>query len=249
MKKILFTTAIALALPLSAYAADEKSEFVEGDATIGGEAELGATVTTGNTDTSSFKAALEIKQELSDWENTYSFDGTYKKDEDEVTAKRYYFEVQGDYQIDDLSYLFANTNYEIDPFSGYDYSSSTSAGYGYRFIDTKRMSLTAEAGPGYVYQKYDDDSAETEGEDYDASAVAHIVVDFQTKIGDSAKFQQKFVADWGSKLDGRSETSISANLVGSLAMKFAVVVRYDNKPLEDVKSTDTETTMTLLYGF
>jgi len=111
------------------------------------------------------------------------------------------------------------------------------------------MSLTAEAGPGYVYQKFDDESAETQGEDSDSSAVAHIVVDFQTKIGDSAKFQQKFIADWGSKLDGRSETSISANLVGSLAMKFAVVVRYDNKPLEDVKSTDTETTMTLLYGF
>ena len=249
MKKILLTTAIALALPLTAYADDEKSEFVEGDATIGGEAELGATVTTGNTDTSSFKAALEIKQELSNWENTYSFDGIYKKDEDEVTAKRYYFEVQGDYQIDDVSYLFANTNYEIDPFSGYDYASSTSVGYGYRFIDSKRTSLTAEAGPGYVYQKYDDDSAETEGEEYDANAVAHIVVDFQTKIGDSAKFQQKFVADWGSKLDGRSETSISANLVGALAMKFAVIVRYDSKPLEDVKSTDTETNMTLLYAF
>jgi len=246
MKKLLLTAAITLTMPFAAHAG---SEFVEGDATLAGEADLGATLTTGNTDTSSFKARLALKQELGDWENEYVFEGLYKEDTEEVTAKRYFLGVQGDYQINDLSYLFANTNYEVDPFTGYDFTSTTSAGYGYRFIDTDRMSLKAEAGPGYIYQQLDEESALAEGYDSDDSVVAHAVIDFQTKISDSSKFQQKFIADWGSKLDARSETSLTANIVGALAMKFAVIVRYNSEPLDDKESTDTETNMTLLYAF
>jgi len=246
MKKMLLTAAITLTMPFAAHAG---SDFVEGDATLAGEAELGATLTTGNTDTSSFKARLALKQELGDWENEYVFEGLYKEDTEEVTAKRYFLGVQGDYQINDVSYLFANTNYEVDPFTGYDFTSTTSAGYGHRFIDTDRMSLKAEAGPGYIYQQLDEESALAEGYDSDDSVVAHAVIDFQTKISDSSKFQQKFVADWGSKLDARSETSLTANIVGALAMKFAVIVRYNSEPLDDKESTDTETNMTLLYAF
>ncbi|PKI07734.1 DUF481 domain-containing protein [Shewanella sp. 11B5] len=246
MKKLLLTAAITITMPFAAHAG---SEFVEGDATLAGEAELGATLTTGNTDTSSFKARLALKQELGDWENEYVFEGLYKEDTEEVTAKRYFLGVQGDYQINDVSYLFANTNYEVDPFTGYDFTSTTSAGYGHRFIDTDRMSLKAEAGPGYIYQQLDEESALAEGYDSDDSVVAHAVIDFQTKISDSSKFQQKFVADWGSKLDARSETSLTANIVGALAMKFAVIVRYNSEPLDDKESTDTETNMTLLYAF
>jgi len=58
-----------------------------------------------------------------------------------------------------------------------------------------------------------------------------------------------FVADYGDSLEGRSETSITANIIGALAMKFAVIVRYNSEPLDDKKSTDTETNMTLLYAF
>ena len=246
MKKLLIAAAITLTMPFAAHAG---SEFVEGDATLAGEAELGATLTTGNTDTSSFKARLALKQELGDWENEYVFEGLYKEDTEEVTAKRYFLGVQGDYQINDVSYLFANTNYEVDPFTGYDFTSTTSAGYGHRFIDTDRMSLKAEAGPGYIYQQLDEESALAEGYDSDDSVVAHAVIDFQTKISDSSKFQQKFIADWGSKLDARSETSLTANIVGALAMKFAVIVRYNSEPLDDKESTDTETNMTLLYSF
>lgn len=246
MKKLLLTAAITLTMPFAAHAG---SEFVEGDATLAGEAELGATLTTGNTETSSYKARFALKQELGNWENQYVLEGLYKEDTDEVTAKRYFLGVQGDYLINDVSYMFANTNYEVDPFTGYDFTSTTSAGYGYRFIDTDTMSLKAEVGPGYIYQQLDDESALDEGYDSDDSIVAHAVVDFQTKISDSSKFQQKFVADWGNKVDARSETSLTANIVGALAMKFAIIVRYNSEPVDDKESTDTETNMTLLYSF
>ena len=72
---------------------------------------------------------------------------------------------------------------------------------------------------------------------------------FTYGISDTSKFAQLFVADLGDSLEGRSETSLTANIVGALAMKFSVIVRYNNEPLVDKKSTDTETNVTLLYGF
>ncbi|QIR15528.1 DUF481 domain-containing protein [Shewanella aestuarii] len=250
MNKMLLVAAMTLATGFATpFTAQAGADFVEGDKTFAGEAELGATLTTGNTDTSSYKARLAMKHELGNWENQYLLEGLYKEDTDEVTAKRYFAGIQGDYQLSDRSYLFANTNYEVDPFTGYDFTSTTSAGYGYRFIDTPDMLFKAEAGPGYIYQKLDDENALVEGEDSVDSIVGHAVVDFEMKISDSSKFKQRFIGDWGDKLDARSETSLTANIVGALAMKFAVIVRYNSDPLDDKKSTDTETNMTLLYAF
>jgi len=106
-----------------------------------------------------------------------------------------------------------------------------------------------EIGPGYIYQRLDSEQALLEGTDSNDSVVAHGVINFETEITETSKFQQRFVADYGDKLDARSETSLTANIIGALAMKFAIIVRYNSEPLDDKKSTDTETNMTLLYSF
>ncbi|MBR9729410.1 YdiY family protein [Shewanella intestini] len=246
MNKLLLAAAISLATPFAAHAA---ADFVEGDRTWAGEAELGATLTTGNTDTSSVKGRIGLKHELGNWENQYIAEALYKEDENTVTAERYFGGIQGDYQINDVSYIFINTNYEKDPFTGFDFTSKSSAGYGHRFIDDGKALLKAEVGPGYIYQRLDDESAITEGVESRDSVVAHAVINFSYKISDTSTFKQEFITDWGDKLDGRSESSITANIVGALSMKFAVIVRYNSDPVEGKESTDTETNMTLLYSF
>ena len=79
--------------------------------------------------------------------------------------------------------------------------------------------------------------------------VAHGVAKFEWDISKTSKFKQQFVADYGDKLLASSETSITANIIGALAMKFSVIVRYNEEPLDNKKSTDTESNMTLLYSF
>ncbi|MGL5048733.1 MAG: DUF481 domain-containing protein [Shewanella sp.] len=246
MKKLL-AASILIATPFMATAG---VDFVKGDKTFAGEAELGATLTTGNTDTSSFKGRLNFKHELGDWQNKYLLEALYKEDTGSVTAKRYLAGAQGNYKMTERSYLFANGNYEVDPFTGYDYTLSGAAGYGYRLYDTGKTFLDVEAGPGYLYQRLvDTEQALIESDDTNDSVVAHGVINFETDITDTSKFQQRFVADYGDKLDARSETSLTANIIGALAMKFAIIVRYNSEPLDNKKSTDTETNMTLLYAF
>lgn len=243
MKKLLLVA--SLAAPLTAYAGPD---FVEGDDTFSGEAELGATLTTGNTDTASVKGRLSLKQELGEWENTYLADALYTEDEGENTAKRYYLGAQGNYLFNEKSYAFVTTNYEEDPFTGYDYKIVGSAGYGYKFINNETVFLSAEIGPGAIYKRLDDNGG-TEPYRRERDIVAHGAMHFTYGISDTSKFAQLFVADLGDSLEGRSETSLTANIVGALAMKFSVIVRYNSEPLVDKKSTDTETNVTLLYGF
>ncbi|GGI78613.1 DUF481 domain-containing protein [Shewanella gelidii] len=246
MKKMLLASAIAMTMPFTANAA---ANFVEGDATWAGEAELGATLTTGNTDTSSVKARLNINHELGDWENQYLFEGLYKEDQEEVTAKRYFAGFQGDYKLNESSYIFAGASYEVDPFTGYDYKLAAAAGYGHKFVLSEKSTLKAEIGPGYLYQRLDDEQQAELGYKTEDSMVVHGVLNYEAAIGESAKFKQEFIADYGDNLIARSETSLTANIVGALAMKFAVVVRYNDEPLDNKESTDTETNMTLLYSF
>ncbi|ABZ75423.1 protein of unknown function DUF481 [Shewanella halifaxensis HAW-EB4] len=246
MKRILTVMAVVMAAP---FAAQAGADFVEGDKTFAGEAELGATLTTGNTETSSVKGRLNMLQELGNWENQYLLEALYKEDTGEVTAKRYYGGIQGDYQFDEKNYIYITGNYEVDPFTGYDYKAVVSSGYGHKFIDSGDMFLSAEVGPGYIYKKLDDEQSALLGFDNEDSVVAHGAVNFTYEFSESSKFTQLFVADYGDSLEGRSESAITANIIGALAMKFAVIVRYNNKPLDDKESTDTETNMTLLYAF
>ena len=246
MKKLFLAAAISIAMPMTAHAG---ADFVEGDETFAGEAELGATLTTGNTDTSSLKARLALKQELGEWENAYLLEGLYKEDSGENTAKRYYAGIQGDYKFDEKNYMYITANYEADPFTGFDYKMIASSGYGHKFIDSGRTFLSAEIGPGYIYKRLDDEQSASLGYDNEDSIVAHGAMNFSYEITESSKFSQLFVADYGDSLEGRSETALTANIIGALAMKFAVIVRYNSEPLEDKKSTDTETNMTLLYAF
>ncbi len=246
MRKLLTAIAILLTSPFTVYAG---ADFVEGDRTFAADAELGATVTTGNTESTSVKGRLDMKHELGNWENQYLLEALYKEDDGEETGKRYYGLVQGNYTFSDDDYIFVNANHEIDPFTGFDSTSIASAGYGHKFIDTEKTLFSVEVGPGYRYKRLDDESALEAGYDSESGWIGHGVMNFETKISDSSKFKQMFVADIGENFEGRSETSITANIVGALAMKFAVIVRYNSEPLEGTESTDTETNMTLLYSF
>ncbi|WP_371316385.1 YdiY family protein [Shewanella sp. NIFS-20-20] len=234
--------AMCCSVPMAAIAADANK-------TLSGSAELGGTLTTGNTDTSSIKGAVKLEHEIANWHNTYEANALYSKDTDVVTAERYFAGGQGDYALDDRSYLFINANYLKDPFTGYDYTITSAVGYGYTVFESQQTKFDVEIGPGYLYQRLDEEQSALLGKDTEQSWVAHGVINFETQLSESSTFSQRFIGDYGDKFEGRSETAITANIIGALAMKFAVVVRYNSEPLDDKKSTDTETNMTLLYSF
>ncbi|PKH04879.1 YdiY family protein [Moritella sp. Urea-trap-13] len=252
MMKMLIASAMLIAAPYLAQAdtdVDVAADVVNKQDSFSGDAELGATITTGNTETTSVKARLDIDHDWGNWENQYLIEALYKKDTGVVTGKRYLGRMQGNYQLSEVNYIFAAGNHEVDPFTGFTSTSTISSGYGHKFINNDKTEFNIEAGPGYKFKRLDDESAAEAGYDTDNTWLAYGVMNFERKISTSSKFKQMLIAEYGEVFEGRSETSITASIIDALAMKFAVIIRYNNTPLDNKESTDTETTMTLLYAF
>ncbi|WP_163936137.1 YdiY family protein [Paraferrimonas sp. SM1919] len=211
-----------------------------------GEAELGGTLTTGNTETASFKGKFNLFQEFDDWKNEYLIEGLYSRDAGVTKARNFRTLLQTNRKLtDDQKYLFANLTYRSDDFAGYESKTLVSAGWGSELIEASRHSLFAEIGPGYQYTQYTLEQNQANQHQF----LAHAALTYKWNISETADFSQQLIIDAGSQIDGRSETSVSANLIGSLAMKLAVIAKYTSQQNSTLKTLDTETTATLLYKF
>ncbi|SHH78738.1 DUF481 domain-containing protein [Ferrimonas marina] len=236
----------ALATPL-AWGFDDGSEPVVPP--FSGGIELGAFMATGNTETTHIKGKIDTQHLIGNWQNQYLFETLYSEDGDERSAERYYGLVQGNYPGAGKHYFFGMASGEVDKFSGYDYIATGAVGYGQRIIDQDNMTLVSEIGPGYSYKKIDLNE-DPDGED-ESSWITRVKLEYWWQFSSTAEFRQLLASDIA--FDGanisRSETSVSAALIGNLAMKLSYNVKYNSDPVGDLKSTDTELGATLLYSF
>jgi len=238
MKKLLVSGLVLSAMSASAFAEDKKAW----EAT----AELGGTMTTGNTDTSTLKAKVDVIHNLENWKNNYYFDTLYSKDDDEKTASRWAIGAKGSYILNEKSSLFVLAEYEQDEFSGYDSVGSLAAGYSRNFYKTETVTFDGDIGPGVKFFDNEDGSSEEVG-------IVHLGLVYKNELSKTSTFTQILTSDVAFEDDSstlsRSETSITANIMNSLAMKLGFIVRHDSNPIDEKKSVDTETTITLLYKF
>ena len=73
------------------------------------------------------------------------------------------------------------------------------------------------------------------------------------KFNDFVKFKQYLIAKQATKSGDnsvyKSETSVTAQLIDSLQLKFALRIDYDTEVEPEFEKTNTETSMTLIYNF
>ncbi|MDP2560057.1 YdiY family protein [Psychrobium sp. 1_MG-2023] len=209
-------------------------------------AELGGTMTTGNTETSTLKAKVDATHTLAEWNNNYYADILYSEDAEKKTASRWKLGAKGSYIIDETSSMFILGEHEQDKFSDYDSVSSLAGGYSKRLFKTDTSLLDGDIGPGIKY-------FDVNGGDSEQVGIVHLGLSYENTLSETSKFTQILVSDVALESDkstlSRSETAITANILGELAMKVGLTIRHDNNASEDKKSVDTETTITLLYTF
>ncbi|MCC2616485.1 DUF481 domain-containing protein [Aestuariibacter halophilus] len=244
MKKTLIATALLCAT--SAYAQDETKPF-----TMDGE--FGLIVTTGNTETTSVKGRLAAHQELESWSNDFVAEALYKKDEvaldngeedSQTTAQKYFLSGQGNYKLENPDHrLFVFGSYEDDRFSSYDYQSTLAVGWSQKLWGDKTSKFEYSIGPGYSYAKTE------EGESV-SGMIVRAALDYQWKISDSATFKQLLSTEVGSdNTKSKSETSLSAQINGSLAMKLSLTLDHNTDVADGTENLDTQTAVTLVYTF
>lgn len=223
----------------------------EQDNNLKGEAELGVLATSGNTEETKVNGRLGLVHETARWRNSGDFSSRYSKTEGETTTEEYQAALEADYKFDDKQYWFVRGAWEDDRFSGYDFESTLTTGYGNRFWQVgERSFLDLSAGVGYRYNKLREIDAD--GDDVEEEAIARLAAQFDYAFTDTALFRQKLSTEIGmgdNNTISQSETALHTSIVGSLSLKTAFRVKHVSDAPAGSDKTDTETSLSLLYGF
>lgn len=250
-RKIALSTLCVLPLLSYTAVAAEKPEFTA-------STELGFLYKTGNTKSADIKAGFNLKHEKEKWRSTLAFNILAKKIEEadaegnkdfNTKDNKWDLSAQTNYTIGEAgkNYLYGNLAHEQNKFSSFESQSSFSAGWGRSFFEDETSSFFADIGPGVKY-----DVSRATG-DSSTNLIIQAQALYTHKFNENVAFKQSFIArqatESGENSAYKSESSVTAQLMDSLQLKFALRIDYDTEVEAGFEDTNTETSMTLIYNF
>lgn len=246
-----------LALSLNAVAEEEKS-------TRSTDVELGIISTSGNTETTTIKAKLDLRHDLERFKNQLIIEGLYAENqvettvddvtrtETQTTAERYVLSNKTDFKLgNEHQSLFGFVSYEQDEFSGFEYQASFAIGYADRFFTKDNSYWSYSVGPGMLFNETEDtDSAEGES---NSTGIIRLATEYLYEFSDHAKFTQTLASDVPFDSDQNQKTTsvsaITANIAEGFALKASLTVINNSEAPEGREKTDTQTAVTIVYSF
>lgn len=118
-----------------------------------GKAEFGYLATSGNTDTSSLNAKLDLKFETGPWRHSLLAAAISARDSGVTTAERNQLSVKSDRKFTEHDYVFATVNWEQDEFAGFTQRTSEAFGYGHRKLRAEAHHVELEIGIGAAFDQ------------------------------------------------------------------------------------------------
>jgi putative salt-induced outer membrane protein len=218
-----------------------------------GKGEAGLVVSSGNTNTETINAKLQLTSETETWKNTFGGSELYTSDDEGRTAQRWEAFGQSDYKFGARAFSFAAGRYEQDEFSGFKYQAIASGGVGYRFIDSPTTRFTGTTGVGYKFfetrDSFDDvTGALVEEGRSDSEVVFRGTIDFEHHFTASTTLLNKFIVESGADNTFlQNDLSLQVKMNAVLALAVGYSVRHNTAPPADFQNTDTLTTVNLVY--
>lgn len=202
--------------------------------------------TTGNTENRNFGLDFNFKKPFRLWAIESGLSYIRVEEKDVLNSERYRANLKGLRCFTPKLDYFLMLDWERDKFSGFENRTGFSTGINYKILSSEKDHLSGEAGLSYIKEEY----ISSDKEDYLAGLFG---IKYIHNWTEKSKFQQKFVYvpnfEESSKWRGESETSAQASLTDKMALKFSFLLRYQNKPLEGFKKTDTITALSLVLNF
>jgi putative salt-induced outer membrane protein YdiY len=221
-----------------------------------GKAELGILQSSGNTDAASANAKLDLTHETRRWKNGFSIGALYSENAEFATAERYEARYQVDYKVTDKMSWFAALRGEQDRFSGFAYQATASTGASYKFIDTADTKLDASLGAGYKRSRAETLIKSDAGEVLDRiegplenEAVATFSSNYEHAFTPNTKVTNKLLTEYGSDNTAfQDDIALQVSMTETLALAVGFGIRYNSDPPPLAESTDTLTTVNLVYN-
>lgn len=218
-----------------------------------GKGEAGLVIASGNTSNRNANAKLSLADEIGKWKHSFGLAGLYASDSDVSTAQRWEAFEQTDYNYTDKTFVFGAGRYEEDRFSGFVYQATLSAGLGRKFINNDSTRFTGTAGVGYkVFETRDafdpDTGVLTKPSERDDEAVFRGTLDYDHRLTPNTRLLDKLLVESGANNTlGQNDLSIQVNMTDMLAIAVAYSVKFNSDPPQGFRSTDTLTTINLVY--
>lgn len=218
-----------------------------------GRGEIGASRTTGNTSNLGLAVGLRLDRKGIDWQHLLNASADFQRSNGRTTSEKYFASWEPRYRLGRRAFAFAISQYERNPFQGFDARYSVSGGIGYRLLDKDDISLSLKAGPAWRRTEFANGGSE--------SSIAGLAgFDFDWTITDRLKFTQDMnmlanAAGSGTVIIDANNTSINlvsgleAKVSDRLTTRFSYTIDYDSNPPAGATETDTFSRVTLVYGF
>jgi len=222
-----------------------------------GTGELGLALARGNARSENLNAKLAMGKESDVWRHDFYLSMLRAKGEvtgdfngDGVPEERYALSANrldagasSAYKFDDRSYMVGALRYENDDFSPYDYQATAAVGYGYYFVKNDRTTFSGEIGPGYRRGR----NAET-GE-IESGVIARGLLDLSHQLTDTTELFNTFLVESGSdNTFMRNDFGIAVAISDAFALKAGLQARRNSDVEPGIKTTDTLTTLNLVYN-
>ncbi|MDQ2070359.1 DUF481 domain-containing protein [Natronospira bacteriovora] len=215
---------------------------------FGGRAELSYQQLRRTTEQEILNSRILLGFGKGDWGHAIEARANQGKEGETTTAERYQLNFKSEYNIDDNDYVFAAVNSEKNRIDNIDLRTVEALGYGRRLMRTDRQQLDTEVGLGARQVRFRDDLPTERTE------ILRLGLDYDLKMSDSARLSQTIQVDRAldSEENTRSEsiTSVSASLVGELALTLSLEFIHNSQPASpDIPRTQTVTSVGLSYSF
>lgn len=208
-----------------------------------GRGELGGFRSTGSTSEIGISAGVTLSRTGLHWSHTITGSADYRRANGETSRERFLGSYQPRYQFDEAGFIYGLTQFERDPFIGFDDRYTGSVGIGYKLLQGKKMDLSMDVGPSVRHVRYIDDTDETK-------LGVRSSLDFGWRFSPALTLRQS--ASGYAENDVRSlnaQTSLTARIVSRLSANFSYNIQYETATRLTDEKLDTLSKATLVYDF
>jgi putative salt-induced outer membrane protein len=223
-----------------------------------GKGQFGFLESKGNSDAESLNANLDILRYDDAWKNELYFGGLYGKSAGVVSAERWEFRQQTNYNFAPAWFGFGGLHFEHDLFDGFVYQASITTGVGYKVLDTVSDKLTVQAGAGYRRLREETVTPNSNGDGgYDrvrqnaqGDLIGTLGIDGLHAFNKSTALTDKLTAESGNlNTSVNNVLALTVKMSTKLAIALGYTVLYNTKPIPPLKRADEITSVNVQYAF
>lgn len=208
-----------------------------------GRFEVGASRSTGNTDTLGIYASTTATREGVNWRHALRTSVELQETNGVRTQERLLAAYEPRYKVNERLSAYGLLQAERDPVLGYDARYSGSLGIGYALVKTPRFTVDVQGGPAFRYSKLTDDGTEE-------ALSGRAALDARLQLRPGVTLTQNATAFLDTQSNTfTSATGLEARIIGALSARFSYNLQYESAPTIGREATDTQSRVTLIYGF